>query len=88
MKLLKYLQERYPTVKSRAVADERFKRLELGYEIYSARKKKKLTQIELANKMQTTQSEVARIESGDQNVTYDKLVIIARILRKEFRIAP
>lgn len=86
--LEQYLQKQYPSKKARATADERFRRLELGYEIYSARRKRKLTQVELAKKMQTTQSEVARIESGDQNLTYDKLVTIAKILSKEIRIRP
>lgn len=86
--LEQYLQKRYSTKRARVVADERFRRLELGYEIYSARRKRRLTQAGLARKMQTTQSEVARIESGDQNLTYDKLVLIAKILSREIRIKP
>ena len=83
-----YIREKYPTAKAKKVADERLKRLSLGYEIYSGRINRKLTQKDLAEKIQTTQSEVARIESGDQNITYDKLVRIVRALKKEIRITP
>ncbi|MBI4991995.1 MAG: helix-turn-helix transcriptional regulator [Candidatus Harrisonbacteria bacterium] len=81
------LKEQYPTKKARAKADERFHRLALGYEIYSARKKRGLTQKELAKKMQTTQSEIARIESGEQNVTADKLNKIANSLKGKLKIS-
>lgn len=83
-----FLKERYPTKKSRAEADARFQRLALGYEIFVARKRKRLTQAKLAKKLNTTQSEIARIESGDQNVTFDKLQKIAFVLNKEFLIKP
>src|SRR3989338_8360943 len=81
------LNEQYPTKKSRAKADERFHRLALGYEIYSARKKRGLTQKELAQKIETTQSEIARIESGEQNVTADKLNKIANSLKGKLKIS-
>lgn len=83
-----YLKERYPTKKFLAEADVRFQRLALGYEIFVARKKKNFTQAKLAKKLNTTQSEIARIESGYQNVTFDKLQKIASALNKQFLIKP
>lgn len=82
-----FLKERYPTKKIRAKADARFQRLALGYEIYSARKKRGLTQKELAKRLETTQSEIARIESGEQNVTADKLNKIANSLQGKLKIS-
>lgn len=81
-----YLKERYPNNKKRIQADERFQRLSVGYEIYLARKKKKLTQQRLAKKLRTTQSVIARIERGEQNLTTDKLNEIAKVLNKELKI--
>ena len=84
--LAQYLEERYPTKEKRLQADERFLRLRLGYEIYLARRKKKLTQSELAKKLKTKQSVIARIETGEQNLTTDKLNEIAGVLGKELKI--
>ena len=83
-----FLKELYPTKKSRAKADARFERLAFGYQILIARKKKNLTQAKLAKKLKTTQSEIARIERGDQNVTFDKIKQIARALNQSITIKP
>ena len=83
-----FLKKQYPTKKSRAKADARFQRFSFGYEILVARKKKGLTQAKLAKKLNTTQSEIARIESGDQNVTFDKIKEIAKALNQPFLIKP
>jgi len=85
--LKQYLKEQYPTKSARKKADNRFSRLALGYEIFLARKHRKLTQAELAKKLATTQSEIARIESGEQNLTTDKLNKIAEALKKKLEIA-
>lgn len=85
--LKQYLSEQYPTKIKRQKADDRFSRLSLGYDIYIARKKRGLTQADLAKKLFTTQSEVARIEGGDQNITTDKLNQIAKALNKRLQIS-
>ncbi len=56
------------------------RRLELAHEIMLARKKAKLTQKEFAKKLHTSQSFVARIENGNQNLTVDVLIKIADVL--------
>ncbi len=54
----------------------------LGETIADLRETKGLTQAELAKLLQTTQSAVARIESGRQNVSADMLIKIGRALKK------
>ena len=83
-----FLKEQYPTKKLRAKDDARFQRFSFGYEVFIARKKKRMTQADLAKKLKTTQSEVARIESGDQNVTFDKIQEIAKALNHPITIKP
>lgn len=56
------------------------KRLDLAYEITEARKKAKMTQIEFAKKLRTSQSFVARVENGNQNLTIDVLMRMADVL--------
>lgn len=85
--LKRYLSEQYPTRTKQQKADNSFNRLSLGYAIYIARKKIGFTQADLAKKLFTTQSEVARIEGGDQNMTTDKLNKIAKALNKRLQIS-
>jgi ribosome-binding protein aMBF1 (putative translation factor) len=56
------------------------KRLELAQEIMSAREKAKMTQTEFAKELKTSQSFVARAESGNQNLTIDVLIRMADVL--------
>lgn len=84
--LKQHLKEQYPTKRSRKKLEDGFSRLALGYEIFLARKHKKLTQAELAKKLATTQSVIARIENGEQNLTTDKLNKIAEALKKKLEI--
>lgn len=45
----------------------------LSYQITQIRKKRNLTQLDLAKKAGTTQSVIARIESGNQNISMKTL---------------
>jgi len=45
----------------------------LSYQITEIRKKRKMTQLDLAKKAGTTQSVIARIESGNQNISMKTL---------------
>ncbi|MGK4094405.1 helix-turn-helix transcriptional regulator [Pediococcus pentosaceus] len=51
-----------------------------------AREKAGLTQVELAERANTTQATIARIERGD-NISVDKLSSIARALGKCVRVS-
>ena len=66
--------------------DEYGRQLEIAYQILQLRKKAKLSQTELARKIGTTQSNVARIETGRQNFTTGILVKIAWALNKDLKV--
>lgn len=61
-------------------------RLEIAYKIVQLRKKRHFSQKELAQKLGTTQSVIARIETGQQNLTSDTLQKIAEIFRRNLKI--
>ncbi len=58
---------------------------EVAEQLYKARKKAHLTQKELAEKMRTSQSNLARIERG-QNITLNTLDAYAKICGKSVQI--
>lgn len=58
----------------------------IAYEVLKLREKSGYTQKQLAKKLGTTQSVVARIESGNQNLTIDYLNKIADIFKKDLKI--
>ena len=62
------------------------KQLEIAYAVLKLRKKHKMTQEELAKKVGTTQSNIARLESGQQNFTVATLMKIAKIFEKKLEI--
>jgi len=67
--------------------DEYGRQLEISYQILQLRKKEKMSQAKLAKKIGTTQSNVARIESGKQNFTIELLDKIARAFNAELKIS-
>jgi UDP-N-acetylglucosamine 1-carboxyvinyltransferase len=54
----------------------------IGQQIADLRETQGMTQGELAKHLKTTQSAIARIESGKQNVSADMLKKISRALKK------
>jgi ribosome-binding protein aMBF1 (putative translation factor) len=60
--------------------DEYGKQLEIAYQILQLRKKKNISQAQLAKKIGTKQSNIARMESGQQNFSIDILEKIAEAL--------
>lgn len=81
-----YLAERLKNPKFRKYYDEYGKQLEIAYQILQLRKQKKMSQAELAKKLGTKQSNIARIEAGQQNLTTDTLQKIASIFNRELKI--
>ncbi len=59
----------------------------LGGEIAELRVKAKLSQAQLAKKIGTKQSNVTRMESGEQNFTINMLDKIAHSLGKELKVS-
>lgn len=69
----------------KAFEEERH-RLEIAYKISQLRERKHFSQKQLAEKLDTTQSVIARIEAGQQNLTTDNLQKIASIFDKRVKI--
>lgn len=82
----KHLKEQLKDPESRKLYDEYGKQLEISYQILQLRKKAKMTQAQLAKKIGTKQSNVARMESGNQNFTIDILQRIATVLGKNLKV--
>lgn len=61
---------------------EEYRKLELSLEVMRLRKAVKLTQAQLAKKLKTNQSAIARIESGQENITIETLSKIAAAFKK------
>ena len=56
-------------------------------EIRKVRISKKMTQIDLANKMKVKREFISRIESGNQNITLATLLKVASATGKEFKFS-
>lgn len=65
---------------------ETYEKLALGASIKKIRKKTGMKQSELAKKLKTSQSVIARIENGKQNVSLRVMVMVARVLDKKLII--
>ena len=81
-----YLAKRLKNPKFRKYYNEYGKQLEIAYQILQLRRQKKISQAELARKLGTTQSNIARMEAGQQNFTTDTLQKIASIFSRELKI--
>lgn len=80
------LAEKLKNPKFKKYYDEYGRQLELAYQILQLRQAKKMSQLELAKKIGTTQSNVARIESGQQNFTIKFLNKVAEALEANLKI--
>lgn len=63
-----------------------YEKLALGVQIKKLRKKRSMKQAELAKLLQTSQSAVARIEAGKQNLTLQTLIAVALVLGKKLHL--
>lgn len=81
-----YLKEELEDPVFRRHYEEYGKQLEIAYQILQLRKKQGLSQVQLAQKLGTTQGNVARMEAGQQNFTTDTLQKIASAFRRELKI--
>lgn len=66
--------------------DDYGKQLEIAYQILQLRKKRCISQAELAKKIGTKQSNIARMEAGQQNFSIDILEKIAGALGSDLKI--
>ena len=81
-----YLSQRLKNSTFKKHYEEYGKQLEIAYQILQLRKKKRFSQLELAKRLGTSQSDVARMESGQQNFTTDTLQKIASALQRKLKI--
>ncbi|HEX9503477.1 MAG TPA: helix-turn-helix transcriptional regulator [Patescibacteria group bacterium] len=81
-----HLEEQLKDPEFKKYYDEFGTQLEVAYAILQLRKKAKLSQSELAKKIGTSQGNVARIESGNENVTVELLHRIAKATKRDLKI--
>ena len=67
--------------------DEFGKQLEISYALLQMRKRARMSQGQLAKKIGTTQSNVARMEAGNQNFTVAMLTRIADAFGKDLTVS-
>lgn len=82
-----YLNKQLKNKEFKKLYDEYGKQLEIAYQIAKLRKEKRMSQVELAKRIGTTQSNVARMESGQQNFTVSILSKVAGIFNKDLKIS-
>ena len=81
-----YLRKQLKDPEFKKHYDEYGKQLEIAYQVLQLRKKKNISQSQLAKKIGTKQSNVARMESGQQNFSTDTLEKIADALNCRLNI--
>ncbi|MDP3764277.1 MAG: helix-turn-helix transcriptional regulator [bacterium] len=62
------------------------KQLEIAYQILQLRRKNRISQEQFAKRIGTTQSNIARMESGSQNFTIEMLDKVAETFNKKLQI--
>lgn len=82
----KYLKEQLKNKEIKKYYNEYDKQLQIAYQIISLRKKKNMSQLALAKKIGTTQSNVARMESGQQNFSIEILDKVARAFDRNLKV--
>lgn len=80
------LNEELKNPKFKKMYDEYGRQLELSYKILQLRKERKMSQETLAKRIGTTQSNVARMEAGNQNFTLSLLNKVANALDAKLEI--
>ena len=82
----KYLDKQLKDPVFKKHYDEYGKQLEIAYQILKLRKQKGISQAELARRIGTKQSNIARMETGQQNFTTDTLQKIALAFKRDLKI--
>lgn len=82
----RYLAQQMKNRAFKKAYEEEGRRLEIAYQILQLRNKQKLSQKALADKLDTTQSVIARMEAGQQNFSIDTLEKIASAFKRELKI--
>jgi DNA-binding XRE family transcriptional regulator len=83
----RYLAQEMKDKAFREIYKKESRKLEIAYQILLLRKKKKMSQSVLAKKIGTKQSNIARMETGQQNFSIDTLQKIAQVFNKDLKIS-
>jgi len=83
----RYLAREMKNKAFRESYEKESQKLKIAYQILQLRKQKRISQTFLARKIGTKQSNIARMESGQQNFTIDMLEKIARALNQDLKIS-
>ncbi|MEK7123767.1 MAG: helix-turn-helix transcriptional regulator, partial [Patescibacteria group bacterium] len=81
-----YLANQLKNPEFKKYYEEYGKQLEIAYKILQIRKQIGMSQKELARKIGTTQSNIARMETGEQNFTANTLQKIASAFSRNLKI--
>ncbi|MCH7759471.1 helix-turn-helix transcriptional regulator [Patescibacteria group bacterium] len=81
-----YLSQQLKNPEIKKHYDKFGKQLEIAYQIMKLRRQKRMSQTELARKINTKQSNIARMEMGQQNFTIDTLQKISKVFNRELKI--
>lgn len=81
-----YLAEQLKNPKIKKYYDEYEKQLEVAYKILQLRKQAGISQLELAKKIGAKQSNIARMEAGEQNFTIATVQKIAAAFERNLKI--
>ncbi len=87
MRYSEYKEKTYakdPELKARV--NEELRQMKIGEELRTARKQAKMTQIQIAEKMQVNRSYISQIETGPQNITLSTLIRYAETLGKHIHL--
>lgn len=82
-----YLRRQLQKPKIKNHFDEYGRQLGIAYQILRLRKGSHLSQTDLAERIGTSQSNIARMEQGRQNFTIDTLDKIAKALNKDLMVS-
>ena len=81
-----YLRKELKDPTFRKHYEEYGKQIEIAYRLLQLRRQKRMSQAELAKKVGTKQSNIARMESGQQNFTTDTLQKIASVFKRKLKV--
>jgi len=82
-----YLKQELKDPEFKRLFDEHSRQLKIAYAINHIRRQNNIPQAEMAKKLATSQSNIARLESGQQNFTIQMLDKIAKALDKKLEVS-
>jgi DNA-binding XRE family transcriptional regulator len=83
----RYLAQEMKNKAFRKAYEKESQKLRIAYQILLLRKKKKMSQTALAKKIGTKQSNIARMEAGEQNFSINTLQKIAQVFKKDLKVS-